>query len=183
MRLPDFIFENIEAILQAWEEFAAAMIPPSHKMDQALLRDHAKQMLETIAADIAAPAPEQSENAKAHGPPQITAAMRHGAERLGLGFSLPAAISEYRALRASVTRLWEAMHVNKTLPGTAIADFIRFNEAIDQAISESAMSYSFEKDHQTRVFDTILSSSPDLSFTFDLDGKFTFANKSLTELF
>lgn len=34
-----------------------------------------------------------------------------------------------------------------------------------------------------RVFDTILSSSPDLSFTFSLDGRFAYVNKALVELF
>lgn len=64
----------------------------------------------------------------------------------------------------------------------ALDDIIRFNEAIDQAISESVSSYSVEKDQQTRVFDTILSSSPDLTFTFDLDVRFQYANKALTEV-
>ena len=91
-------------------------------------------------------------------------------------------MSEYRALRASVTRLWEEALRNKPMPNIAFEDFIRFNEAIDQAISESVTSYSFEKEQQTRVFDTILSSSPDLSFTVDLDGRLAYANKALIEL-
>jgi signal transduction histidine kinase len=49
-------------------------------------------------------------------------------------------ISEYRALRASVVHLWldetRGMHPDET------ADLMRFNEAIDQALAESAASYS-----------------------------------------
>ena len=51
-------------------------------------------------------------------------------------------------------------------------DLIRFNEAIDQAISESVGSYSMEREQEARVIETILSSTPDLSFIFDLEGRF-----------
>lgn len=187
MRLSDFIRENLERILQEWEEFAATLVPAEQKMDKVMLRDHLKQMLEAIVLDLAQPqtAHEKSEKAKGHSdsaPEDETAASTHGTERLASGFSLNAAMAEYRALRASVTRLWQEELANKPLPSTAMSDLVRFNEAIDQSINESVTSYSFEKEQQTRVFDTILSSSPDLSFTFELDGKFAYANKALTEL-
>lgn len=92
-------------------------------------------------------------------------------------------MAEYRALRASVTRLWQKSLSNKPISDATICDLIRFNEAVDQAINESVTSYSFEKEQEVRVFDTILSSSPDLSFTFSLDGRFAYANKALLELF
>lgn len=187
MRLSDYILENLECILQEWEEFAATLVPAEQKMDKVMLRDHLKQMLEAIALDLAQPqtAHEKAEKSKGHAdssPENETAASAHGTERLALGFSLNAAMAEYRALRASVTRLWQEALLNKPLPSTAMGDLIRFNEAVDQSINESVTSYSFEKEQQTRVFDTILSSSPDLSFTFALDGKFAYANKALTEL-
>jgi diguanylate cyclase (GGDEF)-like protein/PAS domain S-box-containing protein len=187
MRLSDYILENLECILQEWEEFAATLVPAEQRMDKMLLRDHLKQMLEAIALDLAQPqtAHEKSEKSKGHSdaaPDDETAASTHGSERLALGFSLNAAMAEYRALRASVTRLWQESLIDKPVPLTAMGDLIRFNEAVDQSINESVTSYSFEKEQQTRVFDTILSSSPDLSFTFDLDKKFAYANKSLTEL-
>ena len=92
-------------------------------------------------------------------------------------------MAEYRALRASVTRLWQKSLSNKPISDATICDLIRFNEAVDQAINESVTSYSFEKEQEVRVFDTSLSSSPDLSFTFSLDGRFAYANKALLELF
>lgn len=187
MRLSDYILENLECILQEWEEFAATLVPVEQRMDKVMLRDHVKQMLEAIALDLAQPqtAFEKSEKSKGRSDTASedqTAASTHGTERLALGFSLNAAMAEYRALRASVTRLWQESLVNKPVPLTAMSDLVRFNEAIDQSINESVTSYSFEKEQQTRVFDTILSSSPDLSFTFELDGKFAYANKALTEL-
>jgi diguanylate cyclase (GGDEF)-like protein/PAS domain S-box-containing protein len=185
MRLTKFMLDNLELILQEWEEFAATLVPASQAMDRSMLRDHAKQVLETIAADLAGPEGERekAEKSKGHGAlrTEISAASTHGADRLESGFSLNATVSEYRALRASVTRLWEEAYIDKPLPKTAIDDLIRFNEAIDQAVSESVASYYFEKEQQTRVFDTILSSSPDLSCTFDLEGRFTYANKAFTD--
>ena len=68
------------------------------------------------------------------------------------------------------------------MTNTSLVDLIRFNEAVDQAIAESVTSYSFEKEQEVRVFDTILSSSPDLSFTFRLDSKFSYGNKALLDL-
>ncbi len=187
MRLSNYILDNLECILKEWEEFAATLVPLEQKTDKALLQDHLKQMLEAIAADLdqSQTAHEKAEKSKGHSdsaPEEETAASIHGLDRLALGFSLNAAMAEYRALRASVTRLWQESLVNKPLPATAMGDLIRFNEAIDQSINESVTSYSFEKEQQTRVFDAILSSSPDLSFTLDLTGKFTYANKSFINL-
>ena len=52
MRLADFILENIEPILQQWEDFAKTMTPAANGMDSVALRDHAEQMLLAIAADL-----------------------------------------------------------------------------------------------------------------------------------
>ena len=187
MRLADFILYDMEAILVEWESFASSLCPHP-QLDQAVLRDHGKQMLETIAADISRPQTEGEEAEKSkglHDAPDSseTPAEKHGKERLALGFSLDAAVAEYRALRASVTRLWQKSLANKPLPDDGFVDLIRFNEAIDQSINESVTSYSFEKEQQSRLFDTILSTSPDLSFTFNLDGTFAYVNKAACELF
>lgn len=184
MRLSRFILKNLEPILIAWEKFAATLVPASQRVNQVLLRDHLKKMLETIAADLARPETthNRAEKSKGHRPNNKTAAAIHGEERLELGFSLVSAMAEYRALRASVIRLWQEAHLAKPVSKAANEDIIRFNEAIDQAVSESIDSYSCEKERQTRVFETILSSSPDLNFTFDLEGRFTYANKAMTQL-
>ena len=188
MRLSDFILDNLENILQEWDAFAASLAPPAQKMDKAILRDHSKKILENIAADLAMPQSVDAESAKSQGrnatsEPQNTAASSHGGERLAAGFSINATLAEYRALRANVARRWQAALIkNRPLPDTAIDDLIRFNEGIDQAINESVTSYTFEKEHETRVLDTILSSSPDLTFTLDLEGRFAYANQALIEL-
>ena len=51
-RLADFIRGNIEAILQAWEDFARTIEPPALTMDDEGLRDHAHDMLLGFARDL-----------------------------------------------------------------------------------------------------------------------------------
>src|SRR5262249_7481232 len=63
-----------------------------------------------------------------------TAAQTHAVLRAKSGFDINQLVAEYRALRASVLRLWiEACPLDQ--PG--VEDVIRFNEAIDQAVTES----------------------------------------------
>ncbi|HDS0927202.1 sensor histidine kinase KdpD [Pseudomonas sp. NBRC 111124] len=49
-------------------------------------------------------------------------------------------VSEYRALRSSVLRLWLAQETSVEHP-ERVAEIIRFNEAIDQALMESIAAY------------------------------------------
>ncbi len=51
MRLPDFILENLEPILQVWEDFARTIDTPGEELDSVALRDHAEQMLRAIVSD------------------------------------------------------------------------------------------------------------------------------------
>jgi signal transduction histidine kinase len=58
-------------------------------------------------------------------------------------------VAEYRALRASVPRLW----LDAAPPGReAMEDIGRFNEAIDQAVAESVDFFSKEVDRWRNVF-------------------------------
>lgn len=93
----------------------------TNEMNRVVLRDHVKKMLETIAADLAQPETEHGETEKSTGhddsaAAKKTAAAPHGKERVALGFSLETAVAEYRALRASVTRLWQKSFVNNSIP-------------------------------------------------------------------
>lgn len=68
-----------------------------------------------------------------------TAAQTHGFLRAQSGFELNQLTSEYRALRASVLRLW----IDACQPEAPdLDDMIRFNEAIDQALGESVAFFS-----------------------------------------
>lgn len=144
-RLARFIRDNTERILQEWETFARGL-PLGATMDVAALRDHAAEMLEVIARDLDSPQTAAQQDSKARGLSdpdrrlQLTAAQEHGAGRAESGFSVTQMVAEFRALRASVTRLWLNDDRHKAV--TDLEDLIRFNEAIDQAIAESITRYS-----------------------------------------
>ena len=144
MRLSVFISQHKESILQAWENFAQSMETPGDTMGKMALRDHAAQMLSTIAQDLQTPqtANEQFEKSYGHAPKEAgeTYAETHAAERLRSGFTIDQLVSEYRALRASVLKLWSQACRNALL--TDPDDITRFNEAIDQALAESVSRFA-----------------------------------------
>ena len=160
MRLADFIDSHTEAILAEWVAFAATTGPAGRAMDLLALRDHAAEMLAVIAADLRTPqtAREQADKSKGrakHDPNAgDTAAQIHGAGRAGSGFTVGEMVSEYRALRASVIRLWT--QAKGTLTGADLDDLIRFNEAIDQALAESIDRYTVDLDRSREMFLAIL---------------------------
>jgi hypothetical protein len=79
-----------------------------------------------------------------------TAAQEHGTGCAGSGFTVVQMVAEFRALRASVTRLWLA---EVTEPArTDLADVVRFNEAIDQAIAESVSRFTRRPDERRSAF-------------------------------
>ena len=158
MRLATFITENLEEILVEWESFAASLLVPGQTMTSLALRDHASQILLAIAEDIETSQTELEQAYKSKGFAQIaeatrTAAMTHGALRHLAGFDLRQLAAEYRALRASVLRLWLKRGVANE---SAFYEMTRFNEAIDQALAESITNYSNEVARSRDTFLAIL---------------------------
>ena len=155
MRLAKFITRNLEEILVEWEAFAASLLAPDQVMTSLALRDHASQILLAIAEDIESSQTDLEQAYKSKGFAPIaeaarTAAMTHGALRHLAGFDLRQLAAEFRALRASVLRLWLKRGVADE---TAFYQMTRFNEAIDQALAESIANYS---DEVARSRDTFL---------------------------
>jgi signal transduction histidine kinase len=158
-RLADFILANREPILADWEAFARALGTVSGSMDIAALRDHADEMLTVIADDLCTPQSKTEQKEKSKGnapgkPRRKTAAEQHGAERAESGFTIEQMVSEYRALRASVIRLWTKEQGE--LKTEDISDLTRFNEAIDQALAESVTRYTADLDYSKEMFLAIL---------------------------
>ena len=159
MRLADFITENLDPILAEWVEFAESSVPSAREMDLVALRDHAKEMLEAIVIDLRTPQTSAEQVTKSRGAaPDLvasdTAAEVHGAGRAESGFTIAEMVSEYRALRASVIRLWT--HASGHLTGADLEDLMRFNEAIDQALAESITRYTTDLDHSKEMFLAVL---------------------------
>ncbi|MEX2466753.1 MAG: sensor histidine kinase [Gemmatimonadota bacterium] len=149
MSLSEFITENQERILQDFEDFARTHSAPGNGLDIAALRDDAAGILKAIALDLRQSQSRfvQERKGKGDAPSSsaapVTSAERHGTERAGENFSLDETIAEYRALRASVLRLWRA--TDDIEPDEATLDEVnRFHEAIDQALAECIERYSLE---------------------------------------
>jgi signal transduction histidine kinase len=154
MRLADFIQQNMEPILQQWEDFAKTLTPAAEGMDALALRDHAEQMLRTIAADLQTHQSHETRILRSHGNAprlnSITSAEKHADLRHASGFTIGQVIAEYRALRTSVLALWlPPDHVSKD---QEVNDVIRFNEAIDQALAESVVTYANAVETARNVF-------------------------------
>jgi len=146
----------MDEILGEWKEFARSLVTPGHPMPDSELQDHARMMLQAIAADMETIESRQQKKAKSiQEVSQIgggeSAASTHGSLRQISGFTMPQVTAEFRAMRASVLRLWMENSTRASKANTE--EILRFNEAIDQALQESAIRFS---DQGNRTRDTFL---------------------------
>lgn len=159
MNISRFIIHHMEQILVEWEAFATTFGAVAEKMSSAELRDHAKQILEFVAQDIQRAETTEQTEAKSHGQGADpasgdSASMIHGKLRYESGFTLLQLIAEYRALRASVLKLW---HQDDAIVSVENAkDTMRFNEAIDQSLADAAVAYSAKVNETRDIFLAIL---------------------------
>jgi signal transduction histidine kinase len=162
VRLAEFISSHIEAILVEWESFARSIWPPGALAAPAELRDSAEQILRALVADMgtAQTGHAQSEKSKGYDAPggeseQLDHASQvHGAARVGSGLALPAVVAEYRALRATVLRLWRQSDPAPDLHD--LDDITRFNEAIDQSLARAVESFTHRVESGRTMFLGIL---------------------------
>ncbi len=137
--LAEFVDQRRVDIVNEWEVFARSMMRPGRPMTGLELRDHADQILTAIVADMRSrqTASSQAAKSKGHGVDGELAEIGrvHAVLRIDNGFKLTQLVAEYRALRASVLRLWEGA-------GTDPGGVTRFNEAIDEALAEAVSSFT-----------------------------------------
>jgi signal transduction histidine kinase len=156
MRLSEFIRTHSEQIAKEWEAFARTCSPAAAKMNVDQLRDHILPLLRFVADDMDAPQTgfQQSEKAQGRQPfakAEASEAETHAAVRIIDGFTVDQVIGEFRALRASILRLWiERGSANIQADPTQIT---RFNESIDQMLTESVVRHgqleSQAREHST----------------------------------
>ncbi len=162
MRLPDFILANMEPILQEWENFARSLTAGGD-MGALALRNDAESILRSAVCDMAeaqTDAQQQSKSlgrggaggAASDGLDKVSAI--HGVARFGSGFSINDVIAEYRALRASVLRLWAES--NPPPDANHLLDKMRFHEAIDQSLTQVAASFTRREEQSRQIFLAIL---------------------------
>lgn len=160
MKVADFIRKHSEEIAKEWEAFARTCAPAASEMNVAQLRDHILPLLRFVADDMDTPQTTFEQNEKAQGrqplvPGEASEAEQHAAARIIDGFTIDQVIGEFRALRASVLRLW-AQHrdSDQQAPITEPAQITRFNESIDQMLSESVVRHARlearAREHSTR---------------------------------
>jgi signal transduction histidine kinase len=123
-------------------------------MESLALRDHAQQILLAVARDLRTSQTKEAQREKSfgRGPNPIdateTAAQTHAILRARSGFNINQLTAEYRALRASVLRMW----MDYCAPRAPdLDDVIRFNEAIDQALAESVAFFSTQVDQNRNL--------------------------------
>ncbi|HUX85717.1 MAG TPA: HAMP domain-containing sensor histidine kinase [Chloroflexota bacterium] len=155
MPLAAFILANIEPIAREWEEFAKTCTPASIGMTRSGLLDDVTRILRAVVDDMEQPQTSTEQEAKGKSLRSSGLLGRVAASHVGLRiesrFDLAQIVSEYRAMRASVLRLW-----SDSRPGGLSEDamsLIRFDEAIDQSVAEIVPTYlQRESQYRDRFF-------------------------------
>ena len=157
MRLADFILANVEPILAEWETFARGIWPNGARPDPAQLRDEAEDLLRATAADMQShqTATQQADKSKGashswdESDDLTRASASHGTGRVASGFELWRVVAEYRALRASVLRLWSESGPAPDLRD--LGDVTRFNESVDQSLTHAIRGYVEQIEHDRKA--------------------------------
>jgi len=158
MRLAAFIRANIEEISVEWERFASTLMPTGH-FSIAVLRDDIKQILIEIAEDMDSAQSATEERQKSEGlrrRSRLGAAEDHAISRIEMGLSPRQLASEFRALRATVVRLWR-QHDSVQFDEASLNDLTRFNEAVDETLADAAEKYTDKIENSRDLFLGILS--------------------------
>lgn len=155
MRLAAFIRSHLQQIIREWVDFASTLRPFNRSTDPVTLQDAIVAMLTEMARDMETPETARESVDKSHGRVDATAARpsaawEHGIERLESGLEIKQVVAEFRALRAVVVRLYQ-QHAPRD--DAQADDIVRFDEAVDQAVSETLAAYTSELD---RLRNTLL---------------------------
>lgn len=140
LTLPHFIRKNLESITEEWKDFAETLA--TRGTTDLVLRNSIHQLLFYIADDIESPQTAKQQFSKSHGKRDVVKASPgavHGSGRFDIGFDIVEMVAEYRALRATIIKLWKASRL--VLTDADIVDLIRFNESIDQLLAQSIAAF------------------------------------------
>ena len=153
--LATFIRDNVEEIAREWTQFAGTRTSKTSPIGKRALKDHIEDILAFILEELGSSQSRSEQSGKSRGDGPATdgvpgsAAEVHAAQRLHDGFNLDQMVSEYRALRATVLKLWTEK--NDAPTSSDFFDMIRFNEAIDQAATESINHFTISLDHSRNL--------------------------------
>ncbi|AOG23807.1 sensor histidine kinase [Acidovorax sp. RAC01] len=156
MRLATFIASHHESILHAWVAFARNQLPAARNLDAMGLEDHGTKILEEIVRNMGVTEDEREVKAKSEGNSLLAStsarvpSRSHARQRERQGFEVGQMVAEYRALRATVLRLWRDS--SRDAGPDDLDDMMRFNEAVDQALAESVEVFIAELDRARDLF-------------------------------
>ena len=144
MQLTTFIQIHEHEILNEWDSFAKKVFGDIFKDGKYLARDHAAEILKELVADMNSRQSlekqlEKSQNITSSREKPESAANIHGLLRHDDGLNVSHVVAEFRALRATVFRLW--LPTIQYMSNNQIDEIMRFNESIDEAVADSIVSY------------------------------------------
>jgi signal transduction histidine kinase len=146
MSLSAFIRDHHEAIISEFAIFARTLMPSGADMTEAELRDHAEEMLTAVVRDMSTPQTNEEQSRKSQGHGSATtmesSGTLHADDRISHGFSFRSVLAEFRALRATVLRLYAESDASD------LTEVRRFNEAVDETLTVSMARFA----HQTDLF-------------------------------
>jgi signal transduction histidine kinase len=155
MSLSTFIGGHHEEIISEFALFARTLMPPGADMTEAELRDHAEEILTAVVHDLSTAQTSDEQYRKSHGRGSANAmrasAKLHADHRIQHGFAFRSVLAEFRALRAAVLRLYAESGASD------LTDVLRFNEAIDEALTESMDRFAVQTDQFRDQFIGVLS--------------------------
>ena len=152
MRLGSFIRTETEAIMRDWEVVAHAL-NQAQGLYKTGFQANAHDMLIAIAENIEIPQTDQAQENRLCGlsafvynpnKPELLPA-----ESDTSGAEIQELVTLFQALRTSVIRRW--IENNSLLSLLQIEDLVRFNNAVDRAVSLSLAHYSDSKERHTRL--------------------------------
>lgn len=156
MRLAAFIASHHASILHAWVAFAKKQLPAARNLDALGLEDHGTKILEEIVRNMGVTEDKGETKTKSEGHSLLAStsagvpSRSHARQRERQGFEVGQMVAEYRALRATVLRLWREF--NREVLAQDLDDMMRFNEAVDQALAESVEVFIAELDRARDLF-------------------------------
>ncbi len=215
MNLSNVIRHNMERILQEWQDHAFAIQPESGSMDKIELRDHIEKILFDIADRIDRNQSTKFREEQSRGlHPLLGKALKsseeHGSTRHDFGFTINDVMSEYRALRSSVMRLWAESEQEESDRN----EITLFNEELDGVIKEATEAFSAASDkvekerhdladlnkllrleisarahaektlkESERKYRLLVENQTDLVVKMDADGRFLYVSPSYCKMF
>jgi signal transduction histidine kinase len=130
-------------------------MPPGADMTEAELRDHAEDILSAVVADLGLAQTRQEQSRKSRGRGSANtmraSARLHADDRIQHGFAFRSVLAEFRALRAAVLRLYADSGASDA------TEVLRFNEAIDETLTESMDRFAAQTEQFRDQFIGVLS--------------------------